>query len=266
MKPRVSEARRGVLSRLVAPYVDVKDAMANLATALSVGDRDGLAKSVAQDVDTLELLVKLGRTLDGRKLLVTRETQGLKVLGALTLGVEVYNREGRGTKALWSSLTTIVRSLWGQERWSTLVFAIKAIGASLVAFAASKVAPALFAGVVGQVVGIVGIFAAWGLLIVAAVALRGLRAAKDERSLPGARTPLARATRALNIIERLVDKRIADEEIGDAAEGILRMVEQGRPPRHIYLKVVTTIFWVLVHALRASGLRVVAGTIRKKNE
>jgi hypothetical protein len=69
----------------------------------------------------------------------------------------------------------------------------------------------------------------------------------------------------LGLVEVLVPKRIADEELGDAMEIIDRMIEQRRPPSHVYLKVATTIFWVLLHAFRASGRRAVARkTLKKK--
>jgi hypothetical protein len=41
---------------------------------------------------------------------------------------------------------------------------------------------------------------------------------------------LGRANRALQFAELLVPKRIATEELGDAMEQILRMIQQGHPP------------------------------------
>lgn len=61
--------------------------------------------------------------------------------------------------------------------------------------------------------------------------------------------PLARASRALGLIELLVPKRIADEEIGDAMEVIVRMVDHGQPAWRVYLKVASTVFWVLLHTV-----------------
>ncbi len=43
------------------------------------------------------------------------------------------------------------------------------------------------------------------------------------------------------------------------------MVEHGSPPWHVYIKLATTIFWVLLHAVRASGRSAVARkTVKKK--
>lgn len=96
-----------------------------------------------------------------------------------------------------------------------------------------------------------------------------LAEARAEAAVPEVLTPvrvqLAReaefaraltfASRALGFVELLVPKRIANEELGDAAETILRLVEQRRPQWQVYLKVVTTIFWVLFNAFRTSGRR-----------
>jgi hypothetical protein len=74
----------------------------------------------------------------------------------------------------------------------------------------------------------------------------------------------ARATRALDFVGLLVPKRIADEELGDAAEYIDGMIEQGRPRWQVYLKLVSTVLWVLFNAYRASGRRAVAKKTRRK--
>jgi hypothetical protein len=72
---------------------------------------------------------------------------------------------------------------------------------------------------------------------------------------------LARASRALGWVELLVPRRIADEQIGDAVEVIVRLIEARRSTWCVYLKVVTTIFWAIFDAVRASGRRAV---VRKK--
>lgn len=63
------------------------------------------------------------------------------------------------------------------------------------------------------------------------------------------------ASTALDLLEALVPRRIANEEIGDAQEYIHRMVAAHRPRWMIYLKVATTYFWILTHALAASITR-----------
>lgn len=62
----------------------------------------------------------------------------------------------------------------------------------------------------------------------------------------GART-MRTATLALDLLSMLVPKRISNEEIGDALEQIHAMVKARRPRWFIYVKVVTTFFWVGVH-------------------
>lgn len=74
----------------------------------------------------------------------------------------------------------------------------------------------------------------------------------------GART-LDKATLALDVLSALVPKRIATEEIGDALEFIHGMKAKGRPAVLVFLKVVTTFWWVTVHtglhfAERALGI------------
>ena len=64
---------------------------------------------------------------------------------------------------------------------------------------------------------------------------------------------LVRATRALEWVELLTPRQIADEQVGDALEVIHRLVAMGRPSWHIYLKVAATIFWVLYNALHPSS-------------
>ncbi len=75
---------------------------------------------------------------------------------------------------------------------------------------------------------------------------------------------IARVSRVLNLVGRLVPSRIADEELGDAEEHILRMVERGKPPRLVYLKVMTTILWMLLNALRASARRAMMKKVVKR--
>jgi hypothetical protein len=63
------------------------------------------------------------------------------------------------------------------------------------------------------------------------------------------------ASKALDLLEALVPRRIANEEIGDAQEYIHRMVKAHRPRWMIYLKVGTTYFWILTHSLMATITR-----------
>jgi hypothetical protein len=70
---------------------------------------------------------------------------------------------------------------------------------------------------------------------------------------------------ALRFVERLVPQWIADEEFGDASEVIAQMIEQQRPRWQVYLKVMTTIFWVFVNAFRVYARRAIAPkTLKKK--
>lgn len=77
------------------------------------------------------------------------------------------------------------------------------------------------------------------------------------------------ASKALDLLEALVPRRIANEEIGDAQEYIHRMVAAHRPRWMVYLKVATTYFWILTHALAAvitraaDALRSLGGGKRK---
>jgi hypothetical protein len=57
------------------------------------------------------------------------------------------------------------------------------------------------------------------------------------------------ATYLLDIVSALVPKRISNEEIGDALEIICSMQKAGRPKWLVYLKVVTTFWWVILHTL-----------------
>jgi hypothetical protein len=60
---------------------------------------------------------------------------------------------------------------------------------------------------------------------------------------------LQRAERAFDALSALVPKRICNEEIGDALEDIHRMVAAKRPRWMISVKITSTFFWVLTHAL-----------------
>lgn len=72
--------------------------------------------------------------------------------------------------------------------------------------------------------------------------------AKPQPSEKTARA-LRRANRTFEIIELVVPKRISAEEIGDAMETIAFLISQGRPSWQIYVKVVTTVLWVLIHSV-----------------
>lgn len=58
---------------------------------------------------------------------------------------------------------------------------------------------------------------------------------------------LRQANQILDIIELLVPKRIADEELGDAMESMGALIKRGRPVWQIRVKLVSTVFWVIVH-------------------
>ncbi len=61
-------------------------------------------------------------------------------------------------------------------------------------------------------------------------------------------TTLRRASNVLEYLTAFVPKRVADEEIGDALESIHRNANLGR--RYVWIKVVSTIVWVVVNAVR----------------
>lgn len=58
------------------------------------------------------------------------------------------------------------------------------------------------------------------------------------------------AARLLDLVSLIVPRRLAQEEIGDALERTHRLASLGRPRWEIWLKVSTTVFWVLVNSLR----------------
>ena len=75
---------------------------------------------------------------------------------------------------------------------------------------------------------------------------------------------LSRSNRAFDLLELFVPKRVAAEEIGDAMESISSLIRQSRPNWQIYVKLIFTIFWVLVHAVH----QVIKGPAKspKKND
>jgi hypothetical protein len=73
---------------------------------------------------------------------------------------------------------------------------------------------------------------------------------------------LERAKQAFELLEAFVPKRICNEEIGDAMEVIHRMVYHGRPRWMVRLKVATTYFWVITHAVLDYAIKL-AGAARK---
>jgi hypothetical protein len=77
----------------------------------------------------------------------------------------------------------------------------------------------------------------------------------------GVRTERA-AAYAFDALSMLVPKRISNEEIGDAMEQVQAMVLARRPRWFIYMKIVTTFFWVFVHTLLHYAAQV-AGIIGK---
>lgn len=64
---------------------------------------------------------------------------------------------------------------------------------------------------------------------------------------------IPRSRRALELLQVLVPKRIADEEVGDALEVISTLIA-GQPSRWtrvlVWVKVATTYLWTIFHALR----------------
>jgi len=82
---------------------------------------------------------------------------------------------------------------------------------------------------------------------------------RRERALNRA---AARVATVFDLIELLVPRRIADEEIGDALELIGRLAAEGRPRWQIYLKAASATFFVLLNAVR----EVSSSLLGKKNK
>ena len=61
---------------------------------------------------------------------------------------------------------------------------------------------------------------------------------------------LDKVQKGFSIIELLVPKRLADEQIGDALEVIHRLARAGRPKWQIYLKAASAMFFVLLNTIR----------------
>ncbi|WP_438005059.1 hypothetical protein WME89_40945 [Sorangium sp. So ce321] len=74
-----------------------------------------------------------------------------------------------------------------------------------------------------------------------------------------ARLPVERVARAQRVMLSIeyvasvlvlcMPKRIVDEEIGDACEVIVEHFRRSPAPSPVYVKLVTTVFWVLIHAI-----------------
>jgi hypothetical protein len=72
---------------------------------------------------------------------------------------------------------------------------------------------------------------------------------RETAKLRGARSLRAVDT-VFTLISAVLPSRICRDEIGDAMEMINRYVQEGRSPWIVRLKVVTTIFWLLVNTVR----------------
>ena len=71
--------------------------------------------------------------------------------------------------------------------------------------------------------------------------------------MPSASARSSRVRDQLKWVQILLPRRIRDEEIGDALEDLHRIVNDPTCPnvrRAVRWKVVTTWFWVIVHAVR----------------
>ncbi|MGK4001117.1 hypothetical protein WMF31_00730 [Sorangium sp. So ce1036] len=54
---------------------------------------------------------------------------------------------------------------------------------------------------------------------------------------------------AFRFVALFLPKRLVDEEIGDAVEEISLQLQRSPARWPVYLKIVTTVFWVMVHAI-----------------
>jgi hypothetical protein len=73
---------------------------------------------------------------------------------------------------------------------------------------------------------------------------------------------LSRVAQGFDLLQLVVPKRIADEEIGDALELIDRLARERRPKWRIYLKAASAVFFVLLNAIR----EVSSSLLGKKNK
>jgi hypothetical protein len=69
-----------------------------------------------------------------------------------------------------------------------------------------------------------------------------------------------RVARTFDRVELFVPKRVAYEEIGDALEVIARRLQNGCPVWQAYVKMVTTLVWIAINAIREA----VSGGGKKK--
>ena len=69
------------------------------------------------------------------------------------------------------------------------------------------------------------------------------------RRVPAQRAMLS-ATRVFGFAEMLFNKRITNEEIGDALESLAKHLKGSNPVWWVYIKLVTTIFWLVMHAIK----------------
>lgn len=70
-----------------------------------------------------------------------------------------------------------------------------------------------------------------------------------DQSVPAQRTML-HVDRTFRFVSLLVPKRLANEEIGDALEVITEHFKRSPKRWPVYLKLVTTIFWIAVNTIR----------------
>lgn len=69
------------------------------------------------------------------------------------------------------------------------------------------------------------------------------------RSVPAQRAMLS-ATRVFGFAEMLFNKRITNEELGDALESIAKHLKGSNPVWWAYIKLITTMFWLTVNAVK----------------
>lgn len=67
---------------------------------------------------------------------------------------------------------------------------------------------------------------------------------------PDLSVALGRSKVGLELMELVLPKRLAMEDLGDAMEQIARLVQRREPTWKVYLKTASTMFWLAVKALR----------------
>lgn len=86
-----------------------------------------------------------------------------------------------------------------------------------------------------------------------------VRVAKKSAAPLAAKTPTV-----FSLVEALVPSWLAREQIGDAQEVLDRMKSEAAPRWLVYAKIVSTVAWVLVNALRELAAAIRGKALHRK--